>query len=101
DWQAHARSVARSLSVPTAWCATDLGSGVGRCNGPAPFPSRRRSAMIGDSINPGTRSGSMSEISVLGIDIAKNVFELCGLDERGAIVVRKCVKRARFFETVL
>ena len=43
----------------------------------------------------------MSKITVLGIDIAKNVFELCGLDGRGAVVLRKRVRRAQFFETVV
>lgn len=35
----------------------------------------------------------MSKISVLGIDLAKNVFQLHGVDQRGNVVLRKQVKR--------
>lgn len=43
----------------------------------------------------------MKQITVLGIDLAKNVFELCGMDSDGAIILRKRIKRGRFFEQVL
>ena len=33
------------------------------------------------------------EISVLGIDIAKRVFHVVGMDERGKIVLRKRLSR--------
>ena len=33
------------------------------------------------------------ELSVIGIDIAKRVFHLAGLDERGKIVLRKRCSR--------
>ena len=33
------------------------------------------------------------DISVIGIDIAKRVFHLAGLDERGKIVLRKRCSR--------
>lgn len=35
----------------------------------------------------------MNKISVLGIDLAKNVFQLHGIDEQGAVVLRKQLKR--------
>jgi transposase len=45
----------------------------------------------------------MRKVSVLGLDIAKNVFSAVGLDSRGQIVLRKKLRRAqvlRFFETL-
>lgn len=36
----------------------------------------------------------MSDLSVLGIDLAKNVFELCGQDAAGRVVYRTRVRRA-------
>lgn len=43
----------------------------------------------------------MTQVKSLGIDIAKNVFQLCGLDDQGEVVLRKRVRRAQFFETVM
>lgn len=37
----------------------------------------------------------MSEIKVLGIDLAKSVFQLHGMDERGAALLRKQVRRGQ------
>jgi transposase len=37
----------------------------------------------------------MNEIKVLAMDLAKNVFQLHGVDERGAVGLRKQVRRAR------
>lgn len=39
-------------------------------------------------------------ISRLGIDLAKEVFELCGVDERGAVVLRKTLRRRNVLEFV-
>ena len=38
--------------------------------------------------------------TTLGIDVAKQVFQLHGVDERGQVVVQKRVTRAKFRETV-
>ena len=41
------------------------------------------------------------EISTIGLDLAKNVFQIHGIDATGEIVVRKTLRRAqmlRFFE---
>jgi transposase len=38
-------------------------------------------------------SGSMTMISVLGVDLDKNVCSLVGLDERGKVVLRRRMKR--------
>ena len=43
----------------------------------------------------------MEQIKVLGIDIAKNVFELCGLNDAHEVVYRKRVRRRQFMRTVL
>lgn len=43
----------------------------------------------------------MEQITELGIDIAKNVFELCGLNSAREVVYRKRVRRRQFMATVL
>ncbi len=42
----------------------------------------------------------MSKITLVGIDTAKSVFELLGVDGRGRIQLRKTVKRSRFLATL-
>jgi transposase len=42
----------------------------------------------------------MGHITTLGIDLAKNVFALCGLDKTGEVIYRKTVKRSVFQRTV-
>jgi transposase len=42
--------------------------------------------------------GSMKEISVLGIDLAKNVFQLIGLDKHHKVVMKKRVNRKKLEE---
>src|SRR3954452_15733728 len=45
----------------------------------------------------------MSEIATIGIDLAKNVFQIHGVDTSGAVVVRRAVRRVqvlRFFEAL-
>jgi len=39
-------------------------------------------------------------ITSLAIDIAKNVFQLCGVDENGNILNKKKVSRTKLIETV-
>ena len=36
----------------------------------------------------------MGEISTIGVDIAKSVFQVPGVDESGAVVIRRRVVRA-------
>jgi len=38
--------------------------------------------------------------TTLGIDLAKQVFQLHGVDERGHVVVQKRVTRAKFREMI-
>ena len=42
----------------------------------------------------------MSKITTVGIDLAKNVFSLHGVDEHGAVVLQRTVTRARLLEVV-
>jgi hypothetical protein len=42
----------------------------------------------------------MGNVTTLGIDLAKNVFSLHGVDASGAVVLRKTVSRARLMELV-
>lgn len=42
----------------------------------------------------------MSKVSVLGIDLAKNVFELCGQDAAGRVVHRKRLRRAQLLQEI-
>ena len=37
----------------------------------------------------------MEEISIIGLDLAKNVFQVHGADESGRAVVRKKLRRAQ------
>ena len=43
----------------------------------------------------------MSNITVIGIDLAKDVFQLCGLNQASQIQFNKSVRRAKFFHSVL
>jgi transposase len=40
----------------------------------------------------------MSEVSTIGLDIAKSVFQLHGVDVDGAVVIRKRISRAKLLE---
>ena len=40
----------------------------------------------------------MGEVSTIGLDIAKSVFQVHGADVDGAVVVRKRVSRAKVLE---
>ena len=42
----------------------------------------------------------MSKITTVGIDLAKSVFQLHGVDERGAVMLRKQVRRSELLRTV-
>src|SRR3954464_10334814 len=55
------------------------------------------------SLDPGTtcraeRGKAMEEISVIGIDLAKRVFQLCALSASGEIVWEKRLRRAAFMK---
>ena len=49
---------------------------------------------------PIQRGGTKRKVTTLGIDIAKSVFALHGVDERGRTVLQKIVTRSRLLETV-
>ena len=40
----------------------------------------------------------MGEVSTIGLDIAKSVFQVHGVDGDGAVVIRKRVSRAKVLE---
>jgi transposase len=40
----------------------------------------------------------MGEVSTIGLDIAKSVFQVHGVDESGAVVIRRRVGRAKVLE---
>jgi transposase len=40
----------------------------------------------------------MGEVSTIGLDIAKSVFQIHGVDAGGAVVIRKRVTRAKLLE---
>ena len=42
----------------------------------------------------------MGEVSTIGLDIAKSVFQAHGVDVAGAVVIRKRVSRAKVLETL-
>ena len=40
----------------------------------------------------------MGEVSTIGLDIAKSIFQVHGVDSDGAVVIRKRVSRAKVLE---
>src|SRR5215471_21837641 len=40
----------------------------------------------------------MGEVSTIGLDVAKSVFQVHGVDDTGAVVMRKRVSRPKVFE---
>ena len=40
----------------------------------------------------------MGEVSTIGLDIAKSVFQVHGVDAGGAVVIRKRISRAKVLE---
>ena len=46
-------------------------------------------------LNSHLREASVSEVSVVGLDIAKHVFQAHGADASGSVVFRKEIARAR------
>lgn len=40
----------------------------------------------------------MSEVSTIGLDIAKSVFQVHGVDVDGTVVIRKRIRRAKLLE---
>ena len=40
----------------------------------------------------------MGEVSTIGLDIAKSVFQVHGVDDAGAVVMRKRISRAKVLE---
>ena len=40
----------------------------------------------------------MGEVSTIGLDIAKSVFQVHGVDGAGAVVIRRRISRARLLE---
>ena len=40
----------------------------------------------------------MGEVSTIGLDIAKSVFQVHGVDVAGAVVIRKRISRAKVLE---
>ena len=40
----------------------------------------------------------MGEVSTIGVDIAKSVFQIHGVDADGTVVIRKRVSRAKVLE---
>ena len=44
--------------------------------------------------------GSTVKVTTLGIDLAKSIFQLHGVDEHGKVATRKRVTRSKLLETV-
>ena len=40
----------------------------------------------------------MGEVSTIGLDIAKSIFQIHGVDADGAVVMRKRIRRAKLLE---
>src|SRR5712692_11443206 len=65
------------------------------------WPARHRSAKIEFRIfNLITRGEVMEKVTTLGIDLAKSVFSLHGVDSAGRVVLRRTVRRDRLLGVV-
>src|SRR6266851_656988 len=65
------------------------------------WPTRHRSAKIEVSkVNLITRGEVMEKITTVGIDLAKAVFSLHGVDGAGRVVLRRTVRRDQLLEVV-
>jgi transposase len=65
-----------------------------------PSPNGIESAKVETRLNHLRKGASEMKITTIGIDLAKNVFQVHGVNERGAVVLRKQLKRdqvAAFF----
>jgi hypothetical protein len=49
-------------------------------------------------IGTNAREASMSEISILAIDLAKGSFQVCGVKADGSVVFNKSASRARLYQ---
>jgi transposase len=58
-------------------------------------PLRHRRAKLVFSENHQQREPSMSEITTIGLDLAKHVFQVHGVDADGALVLRKQLRRGQ------
>ena len=50
---------------------------------------------VGQKPPPANREPSMNEITTIGLDLAKHVFQVHGVDAAGATVLRKQLRRAQ------
>src|SRR6266568_4633182 len=65
------------------------------------WPARHRSAKIEFRIfNLITRGEVMEKVTTLGIDLAKSVFSLHGVDEKGQVMLRRTVRRDQLVKVV-
>jgi transposase len=61
-------------------------------------PALRHRSAIGWLREANHIEGSRPEVSTIGLDIAKSVFQVHGVDDTGAIVIKRRVGRARLLE---
>lgn len=55
----------------------------------APTRRRHRSAKVDMSATTRSEGASTMEITAVGLDLAKNVFQFHGVDERSKVVLRR------------
>ena len=58
-------------------------------------PLRHRGARLVFSNNHQEKEPSMSEITTIGLDLAKHVFQVHGVDAHGTTVLRKRLRRGQ------
>src|SRR3954468_25033691 len=59
-----------------------------------PLPHLGAKVLVGRE-PPANREPSMNEITTIGLDLAKHVFQVHGVDAKGATVLRKQLRRAQ------
>ena len=59
----------------------------------SPLPKRHLTCQCGKDIPTDCREANAMKITTIGIDLAKNVLQVHGVDERGKVLLKKQLKR--------
>jgi putative transposase len=103
DWASRAVLAWRlSNTMAVSFCVSALAEALARFGRPEIFntarrlmgwmaPERHRCAKLGMQLQ--RRGPSMTQVTTIGLDLAKRVFQMHGVDTAGAVVLRRQLKR--------
>lgn len=90
DWETRAGTV--ELRIPK------LRKGSYFVSDGVDAPRRHRCAMVAGVEAPLRRGASMGEVSIIGLDLAKNVFQAHGAGADGSVIFRRKLSRAQLLK---